>query len=92
MHLENLAPLIALLPLVALLLLALGGFLLFDGGRRRRQVRRADDRERRYWMAELAYRARLRAKDWVTRTKTPRLTYQGPPLSEQPQEKAKRRK
>lgn len=90
MHLENLAPLLGLLPLLVLFLLGLGGYLLFERARRRQEVVQANERERRYWLAEFAYRARLRAKEWVTRTKTPRLTYQGPPL--EPRPKAKRHK
>jgi hypothetical protein len=90
MHLENFARLVVFLPLFAFALLVLGSLLVFEKVRQRRQLRAANERQRRYWVAEFAYRARLRAKEWVTRTKTPRLTYQGPPLAEQP--KTKRRK
>jgi hypothetical protein len=80
MHLDNLAPLLSLWPLFALLLAGLGGYLWLTSGRRRRDVRRHSEQERRYRIAELAYRGRMRVKDWLSRTKTPRLTYRGPPI------------
>ena len=90
MHLENLVPLMPLWPLVALLLAGLGMMFWHGGCRRRGEARQKVDRDRRYWAAEFAYRARMRAKEWLTRTKTPRLTYQGPPL-EVPAQPSERR-
>jgi hypothetical protein len=90
MHLSNLAPLAGVLPLLVLALLTLGAYLVVERVRRGHRVLQAEEADRRYWLAELAYRARMRAKEWVSRTKTPRLTYQGPPLAPPP--KARRRK
>ncbi|MGZ3173354.1 MAG: hypothetical protein ACXWJC_09915, partial [Croceibacterium sp.] len=65
----------------------------YESGRRARDQRRVLERDRKYWLAEFAYRARLRAREWLTRTKTPRLTYQGPPIEDQARRpKARRRK
>jgi hypothetical protein len=80
MHLDNLLPLLRLWPLFALLLGGLAGYLWVAGGRLRRDARRHSEQERRYRIAELAYRGRMWVKDWLSRTRTPRLTYQGPPL------------
>jgi hypothetical protein len=82
MHLENLAPLLKLWPLALVLLIGLAAWVWVERGRHRREMRQAVLRDRRYWAAEFAYRARLRAKEWLTGTRTPRLTYQGPPLAE----------
>jgi hypothetical protein len=80
MHLDNLAPLLRLWPLLVLLLAGIGGYVWVAGSRLRRDARRHAEQERRYRIAELAYRGRMRVKQWLSRTKTPRLTYQGPPL------------
>ena len=80
MHLDNLLPLLRLWPLFALLIAGLVGYLWLASGRLRQEKRRHDAQERRYRVAEMAYRARMRVKDWLTGTRTPRLTYQGPPL------------
>ncbi len=82
MHLDNLSPLLRLWPLVVILTAGLLAFYLFESGRRARDQRRILERDRKYWLAEFAYRARMRAREWLTRTKTPRLTYQGPPIDE----------
>jgi hypothetical protein len=92
MHLANLAPLLRLWPLFVLLLAGLAGYLWLAGGRRRGDQRRHAEQERRYRLAELAYRGRMRVKDWLTRTKTPRLTHQGPPIEPDPSVKGRRRK
>jgi hypothetical protein len=91
MHPENLLPLIGLWPLVVVMVVGFGAFLRFEGSRRKRDEQRMIHRERNYWKREMAYRVRMRVKDWLSRTKTPRLTYQGPPLSSQPP-KVRRRK
>jgi hypothetical protein len=80
MHLDNLAPLLRLWPLFVLLLAGLAGFVWLARGRRRVDERRHAEQDRRYRVAELAYRARMRVKDWLIRTKVPRLTYQGSPI------------
>ena len=90
MHLHNLAPLLRLWPLFILLLAGFGGYLWLTSGRRRVDERRYAEQERRYRVAELAYRARMRVKDWLTGTKTPRLTYQGPAI--QPDTRKRRRR
>lgn len=92
MHLENLAPLLGLWPLFVLLLIGIAVLVWFERGRDRRDMRQADLRNRRYWAAEYAYRARLRAKAWLTGTKTPRLTYHDPALADKAPAKRKRRK
>jgi hypothetical protein len=90
MHLDNLLPLLRLWPLFVLLVAGLVGYLWLASGRLRQEKRRHDAQERRYRVAEIAYRARMRVKDWLTGTKTPRLTYQGPPI--EPKAKPRRRK
>lgn len=93
MHLENLAPLLRLWPLFVLLAAGFVAFYLYESRRRARDQRRVLERDRKYWLAEFAYRARLRAREWLTRTKTPRITYQGPPIdSPARRPKARRRK
>lgn len=81
MHPENLLPLLRVLPLFVLIVIGLGAYLWFERGREKRQRRRRAERAKSYWLAEMAYRARLRAREWLSGTKTRRLTYQGPPLS-----------
>jgi hypothetical protein len=93
MHLDNLAPLLVIWPLLILLPAGLAAYIWLERGRRRRDERRHEELERKYWIAELAYRARLRAREWFVRTKTPRLTYQGPSLApDRRARKPKRRK
>jgi hypothetical protein len=92
MHLDNLAPLLRLWPLFALLVAGLLGYLWLASGRLRQEKRRHDSQERRYRGAEIAYRARMRVKDWLTGTRTRRLTYQGPPLEPKAPLKQRRRK
>jgi hypothetical protein len=91
MHPENLLPLIRLLPLALVLAAGLAAFLWFERTRRKRDERRMIQREANYWKREMAYRVRMRVMDWLSRTKTPRLTYQGPPLTSQ-RPKVRRRK
>ncbi|MGZ3171826.1 MAG: hypothetical protein ACXWJC_01925, partial [Croceibacterium sp.] len=74
MHLENLAPLLRLWPLFVFLAAGFVASYRYESGRRARDQRRVLERDRKYWLAEFAYRARLRAREWLTRTKTPRLT------------------
>ena len=81
MHLENLLPLVKVAPLFVLLALALGGYLWFERARRKRDHLRMVQREQNYWKREKAYRARMRVMEWLGRTKTLRLTYDGSPLS-----------
>ena len=92
MYLDNLAPLLHLWPLLPLLVIAVAAMLWQGGGRRRGGERDLAERDRLYWAAEFTYRARMRAKEWLTRTKTPRLTYQGPPIEAPARYSAKRRK
>jgi hypothetical protein len=91
MHPENLLPLIRLWPLVLVMVIGVGAFVWFESGRRKRDAQRMIQREKSYWQREMAYRVSMRVKTWLNRTKTPRLTYQGPPLSSQPP-KLRRRK
>jgi hypothetical protein len=80
MHFGNLAPLLRLLPLLSSMVAALGGILWSERGRSKRRRRRHAERKKRYTAAELAYRARIWAQEWLRGLRTPRLTYQGPPL------------
>lgn len=81
MHPENLLPLLRLLPLFVVMAAALGGYLWVERGRSKRDRRRGIQQTKSYWMAEFAHRARMRTKEWLSGTKTRRLTYQGPPLA-----------
>jgi hypothetical protein len=81
MHFGNLAPLLRLLPLFGMMVAALGGFLGSERRRSKRRRRRHAEREKRYRAAELAYRAKMWVKEWLSGLRTPRLTYQGPPLA-----------
>lgn len=94
MHFENLGPLLILWPLVVALAASLAGFVYFERSRRTRASREGEERVRRYWIAEYAYRAKMKASEWIFGARTPRLTYQGPPLGgpAPARSKAKRRK
>jgi len=82
MHLENLLPLLAYWPIAAALAVLLGGLLFMERRHRMRERLRATANERRYWIAEMAYRARMRAREWLSGTRTLRITYQAAPAAE----------
>lgn len=92
MHLDNLAPLLRLWPLAVLLAVTAVAYFWLSGNQHRRDKRRHSEQERRYRFAELAHRGRMRVRDWLSRTKTPRITYQGPPIERDPAKASERRR
>ena len=75
MYWENLAPLLPVLPFVGLLVAVLAGWGAMERLHRIRFNRQMDGDMRRYWIAEKAYQAKLRARAWIDRSRTPQLLY-----------------
>jgi antitoxin CptB len=75
MHWENLASLLPALPFIALLVVLLAGWGAMERIHRLRLVRQSDNDMRRYWLAEKAYHAKLRARAWLDRSRAPKLFY-----------------
>ena len=79
MHWENLASLLPALPFLGGLLVLLAGWGVMERVHRMRLARRNEGDMRRYWLAEKAYQAKLRARAWLDRSRMPRLGYQPQP-------------
>ena len=75
MYWENLSPLLPLLPVFLALAALFAGWVVMERLHRRRLGRRTEADVRRYWISEKAYQAKLRARAWLDRSRTPRLGY-----------------